>query len=423
MNLLVIGSGGREHALAWKIAQSRLAGKVYCAPGNPGTAKIAENIPIGVLDFDQLVSFAREKRIDLTVVGPEDPLANGIVDTFHKHDLKIFGPDKKAARLEGSKTFAKNLMRKYQIPTADYRTFSTPEPAIAFLHSRKKYPVVLKAGGLAAGKGVLICDSAAEAEAGIRLIMEDRTFGSAGDDVVIEDFLAGEEVSVFAICDGHDFLLLSPSQDHKKALDGDQGKNTGGMGAYAPAPVATVDFIAGVRQKIIEPTLQAMAAEGIPYKGLLYFGLILTEEGPKVLEYNCRFGDPETEVVLPLMKSDLVPLLMASAEGDLKNMEVSFHKDFALDVVLASGGYPDHYQKGKLIGGLDAVDPDILIFHAGTKSEENRLITSGGRVLNVVAIGKDLQHVRDHLYENIEKIYFEDMHYRNDIGYRALTRR
>jgi phosphoribosylamine--glycine ligase len=420
MKVLIIGNGGREHALVWKIAQSPLVKQVFCAPGNPGTAEIAQNVAINVLEFEKLLRFAEESKIDLTVVGPEDPLATGIVDLFRDHDLKIFGPDKKAAQLEGSKDFAKNLMKKYHIPTAAFRSFDAIQPAIDYIRSLKRYPVVLKASGLAAGKGVLICHSVEEALSGINLIMKNKAFGSAGDRMIIEEFLEGDEVSLFAICDGKDYLLLSPSQDHKKVFDADQGKNTGGMGAYAPAPVATNEVIATVRSTIVEPTLSAMTAEGMPYLGLLYIGIILTGEGPKVLEYNCRFGDPETEVVLPLLKSDLIPLLLASVEGRLKKQQVSFNEGFALDVVLTSGGYPDAYEKGKVIKGLKSLEPDILVFHAGTRTENNQLLTCGGRVLNIVATGKNFPDLRQQVYKNIQEIGFEGMHYRRDIGDRAL---
>jgi phosphoribosylamine--glycine ligase len=420
MKILVIGSGGREHALVWKIAKSPLVSKVFCAPGNPGTAAIGENIPINQMDFDKLLNFVKENEIELTVVGPEDPLVSGIVDIFNDHSLKIFGPDKKAAQLEGSKSFAKDLMQKYDIPTASFNTFDSAPTAKSYLKDKTSYPVVLKASGLAAGKGVLICRTLDEAIDGVTLIMEDKAFGTAGDMLIIEDFLEGEEVSIFALSDGEDYLLLSPAQDHKKALDGDQGKNTGGMGAYGPAPLATKALIDLVRSQIIDPTFKAMISEGIPYKGLLYFGLILTEDGPKVLEYNCRFGDPEAEVILPLLESDIVDLMLETIEGGIKRHTVNLFNGYALDVVLASGGYPDTYEKGKVISGLNSLDPDILVFHAGTKIQDNRLTTSGGRVLNIVAKGSNFLQLRDVIYRNIERISFERMQYRKDIGYRAL---
>jgi phosphoribosylamine--glycine ligase len=420
MKVLVIGNGGREHALVWKIAQSPQVNKIYCAPGNPGTASIAENIAISPMDFESLLRFARNNQIDLTVVGPEDPLVSGIVDLFSHEGLNIFGPDKNAAQLEGSKTFAKNLMQKYDIPTASYKSFTSAIDAKKYITEKAIFPLVLKASGLAAGKGVLICASESEAIDGIKLIMDTRAFGEAGDSMVIEEFLEGEEVSVFALTDGQDYLLLSPAQDHKKVFDGDQGKNTGGMGAYAPAPIATTTLIEQVKSSIIEPTLKAMQSEDKTYKGLLYFGIIITKNGPKVLEYNCRFGDPETEIILPLLRSDLVPLMMATIEGNIGDHNIHLHDGYALDVVLASGGYPDSYEKGKRIMGLNALDPDIYVFHAGTKSAEKQLLTNGGRVLNIVAKGSDFLNLRDHLYKNIKNISFDGMQFRKDIGFRAL---
>ena len=420
MKVLVIGSGGREHALVWKIEQSPLVDQIFCAPGNPGMENLAENISIGPMEFEKLIGFAIGKGIDLTVVGPEDPLVGGIVDEFKAYGLPVFGPDRNAARLEGSKSFSKELMRKYNIPTADYKIFQSPDLARKYLTENSNYPIVLKASGLAAGKGVLICQNEKESTDGVSLIMDDKAFGQAGDQMVVEEFLEGDEVSIFAICDGENYKLLSPSQDHKKALDGDLGKNTGGMGAYAPTPVATTDLIEQVKSSIIEPTLNAMKSEGAPYKGLLYFGIIITNNGPKVLEYNCRFGDPETEIVLPLLKSDLVPLMKASIEGKIMEYDIIFNDGYALDVVLASGGYPDEYKKGQVICGLDSLDEDILVFHAGTKSENGKLLTNGGRVLNIVACGNDLIELKEILYKNVERVTFQDIHYRRDIGYRAI---
>lgn len=421
MKILIIGSGGREHALAWKIAQSSLVKKIFCAPGNAGMAEIAENVPLPVSDHKGLLDFALENRIDLTVVGPEDPLVEGIVDLFADAGLKIFGPRQAAARLEGSKSFSKNLMKKHGIPTAGYEVFSSLENAQRYIQNYEKYPVVLKASGLAAGKGVLICHSREEALAGLNLLMGDKLFGSAGDEVVVEEFLSGEEISVFVLSDGKEYRLLTTSQDHKKALDGDAGKNTGGMGAYAPAPVATAELLASVEENIVRPSLDAIARESVPYTGLLYIGLILTGNGPKVLEYNCRFGDPETEVVLPLLKSDLVPVLLACATGELHKYNIEVYPHYAIDVVLASGGYPDDYEKGKEISGLDALSDDVIVFHAGTRLDNGRLVTSGGRVLNIVTTGKDFAVTRDYLYNQIKKINFDKMHFRNDIGFRALA--
>lgn len=420
MKILVVGSGGREHALVWKIRQSPLVTKVYCAPGNPGISALSEIIPIKASDIQGLAGFAEENAIDLTVVGPEDPLVNGIVDYFNSRGLTIFGPDKAAAQLEGSKAFAKNIMQKYNIPTADYRVFTSYQDAKTYLDQGIRFPVVVKASGLAAGKGVLICQDILAAQSALKSIMDERVFGSAGEEVVIEEFLTGNEVSIFALCDGKNHLLLSPSQDHKKVGEGDQGKNTGGMGAYAPTPIADEKFSNQITRTIIEPSLQAMVEEGIPYKGLLYFGLILTKNGPQVLEFNCRFGDPETEVVLPLLSSDLVPLLMAAIDGTLHQRKVEFFPGYAIDVVLASGGYPGAYEKGKPISGLQDMDEDILIFHAGTAQTNDRLVTSGGRVLNIVARGDDFLKLRKRLYQNIEKIHFDRMHFRKDIGFRVL---
>jgi phosphoribosylamine--glycine ligase len=420
MKVLVIGNGGREHALVWKIAQSEQVSKIFCAPGNPGTELIAENISISSMDFENLIRFAKNNHIYLTVVGPEDPLVSGIVNLFEQEGLKIFGPDENAAQLEGSKTFAKNLMQKYDIPTAAYQSFTSAKDAKSYITEKAIFPLVLKASGLAAGKGVLICPSENEALEGIKLIMDTRAFGAAGDSMIVEDFLEGEEVSIFAMTDGRDYLLLSPAQDHKKVFDDDRGKNTGGMGAYAPAPIATTALIEQVKSSIIGPTLKAMQSEGKPYKGLLYIGVIITKDGPKVLEYNCRFGDPETEIILPLLKSDLVPLMLATIEGNIKDHTIHLHDGFALDVVLASGGYPDHYEKGKIIMGLNALDPDIFVFHAGTKSTGKQLLTNGGRVLNIVAKGNDFLDLRGFLYKNIKNISFDGMQYRKDIGFRAL---
>ena len=420
MKVLVIGSGGREHALVWKIAQSSMVDEIYCTPGNPGISKLAKNISIKASDLERLLQFAKEQKIDLTIVGPEDPLVFGIVDKFTRAGLKIFGPNKRAAQLEGSKSFAKQLMKKYQIPTADYEIFTSVDPAKSYIEHMKEFPVVLKADGLAAGKGVLICHEKQEALDGISILMERRIFGEAGEQIVIEEFLQGEEISIFILSDGEDYRLLASSQDHKKVFNGDQGKNTGGMGAYAPAPIADKALINTIATTIIEPTLQAMQNIRAPYRGLLYIGVIVTPHGPKVLEYNCRFGDPETEVVLPLVKSDIVPLLLACVNGDLKNYKVDIKQGYALDVVLSSGGYPDAYEKGKIISGLENLDDSILVFHAGTSISDDHLITNGGRVLNIVAIGDTFESVRDLVYENIDKIKFERMHYRTDIGFRAL---
>lgn len=416
MKILVVGSGGREHALVWKIAQSPLVKKIFCAPGNPGISELGENVNIKASDIDGLLQFAKNENIDLTVVGPEDPLVAGIVDKFEAEGLKIFGPNKAAAQLEGNKAFSKNLMKKYGIPTAAYETFTEKNKALQHLNQYKQSPVVLKASGLAAGKGVLICNTEEEAINGLDLIMEEKAFGAAGSEVVIEEFLDGEEVSIFAIVDGKNYKLFSPSQDHKRALDNDEGKNTGGMGAYAPAPIATDSFMENAKNSIIDPTINAMQQEGMPYKGLLYFGLIKTQNGTKVLEYNCRFGDPETEVVLPLLESDLVPLMIASIKGTISDETIKLKNGFALDVVLASGGYPNGYEKGLEISGLDKLEKDIVVFHAGTKTDKGKLLTSGGRVLNIVAMDGDFKFARQKVYDNIKKIHFKKMQFRTDIG-------
>lgn len=421
MNVLIIGSGGREHAIAWKIAQSDKVNKIFCAPGNAGMSQIAENVDIGVNQIDDLISFAQNNSVDLTIVGPEDPLVNGIVDQFSAAGLKIFGPKKIAAQLEGSKTFSKNLMRDYNIPTAGYEVFTSFEKARKYLVDKNTYPIVLKASGLAAGKGVLICQSEQEAIIGLDDILQKRIFGNAGDEVVIEEFLTGEEISVFVLSDGKDYRLLTTSQDHKKAENGDLGKNTGGMGAYAPAPIASADLLAIVERDIIIPSLEAIKDRATAYTGLLYIGLIITRSGPKVLEYNCRFGDPETEVVLPLLKSDLLPILLSCTNGTLGKQDLVVYDGFAVDVVMASGGYPDAYDKGIEITGLNSLPDDILVFHAGTKYEHEKLVTSGGRVLNVVAQGDNFIDTQSYLYDNIKKIHFDKMHWRTDIGFRAVA--
>ena len=420
MKILVVGSGGREHALVWKIAQSPLVNKIYCAPGNPGIAELAENVNITASDLDGLLQFAKNENIDLTVVGPEDPLVDGIVDKFESEGLKIFGPTKAAAQLEGSKAFSKKLMQKYKIPTAAYQSFSSNIDALIYSKFIENFPIVLKASGLAAGKGVLICKNLQEVAAGINLIMKDKAFGDAGDEMIIEEFLKGEEVSIFALVDGENYKLLSPSQDHKRVFDNDEGKNTGGMGAYAPAPIATKDLMKKVEESIIKPTIDAMIKEGYPYKGLLYFGLVVAEDGPKVLEFNCRFGDPETEVVLPMLESDLIPLMLATINGTIKDENIEIKDGYAVDVVLASGGYPDAYEKGKPITELNTLDSDITVFHAGTKMDGNNLVTNGGRVLNVVGLGKDFKSTRQKVYNAVKQIKFDNMHYRKDIGFRAL---
>lgn len=419
MKVLIVGSGGREHALAWKMAKSPGTRKVYIAPGNAGTAAIGENIPVKATDISGMKDFVKENSIDLTLVGPEQPLVEGIVDAFRVENLHIFGPRKNAARLEGSKAFAKDFMRKYDIPTAGYQTFTAYDQAREYLRNQSP-PVVVKASGLAAGKGAIVCETMKEAEDALQQIMVDREFGDAGDKVVIEECLQGEEVSVIAITDGEEYSLLVPSQDHKAAYDGDIGPNTGGMGAYAPAPAADSALLARVESEVIQPTLQGMKEEDAPYVGFLYAGLMLTEDGPKVLEYNCRMGDPEAQVVIPLLRSDLLEVIQATMEGRLGELEVEIDPGYATCVVAASGGYPGAYEKGKTITGLDRVSDDCMVFHAGTASENGDILTAGGRVLGVTCRGDSLQESIDRTYEEIEKIRFEEMQYRTDIGKKGL---
>ncbi len=424
MNILVIGSGGREHALVWKLRQSGGVGKLYCAPGNPGMRSQAELVPIKATDTAGLLKFASEKKIDLVVVGPEQPLADGIVDLFEERGMRTFGPTRRAAELEWSKAFAKEFMRRHGIPTAAHEIFHSGS-----LDAARRYladcpiPVVLKADGLAAGKGVLICTTREDALEGLHQIAESKAFGSAGDTVVVEEWMEGEEASVFAVTDGSRYVLLSPAQDHKRVFDGDRGKNTGGMGAYAPTPVVTGEILKNVEGTIIRPTIEGMAAEGRMYKGCLYVGLMITRDGPRVVEYNVRFGDPETQVVLPLYRGDLAELLMAAAAGNLSPASAPASPGTAVCVVLASGGYPDVYPAGLDIRGLERLDElqDVVAFHAGTKEAGERIVTAGGRVLGVTAFGSDgLQQTIERAYRAVEKISFQGMHYRRDIGRKAL---
>lgn len=430
MNVLVIGSGGREHALAWKIRQSPLLGRLYAAPGNPGITSVAECIAVKADDLPGLLDVARSNNIDLTVVGPEQPLAEGIVDLFEGNGLTIFGPSQAAARLEWSKAYAKEFMQRYNIPTAAHRTFEADEENELIAHLKSfDGPVVLKADGLAAGKGVMVCRSQEEALQAANEILSGKVFGKAGEKIVVEEFMEGTEASVFAVCDGTNYVLLAPAQDHKRALDNDLGKNTGGMGAYAPAPVVTQALMKRVISDILEPTLSGMRSEGIPYRGCLYIGLMLTDTGPKVVEYNCRFGDPETQVVLPLYGGDLLALLNDAAIGKLavdgRTGEVNKAHGSAVCVVLASGGYPDDYATGKEIAGLDVVEAmqDVLVFHAGTRMESGKTITSGGRVLGVTAVQKDgrLDRAISRAYAAVRSISFDGMRYRTDIGRKGLA--
>lgn len=419
MKILIIGGGGREHAIAWKLAKSPKVEKIYCAPGNAGIAEVAECINIGVMEFDKQVSFAKEHGIDLTVVAPDDPLAAGAVDAFEAAGLRAFGPRANAAILEGSKAFSKDLMKKYNIPTAAYETFTDPDKAIQYLDTAKM-PIVLKADGLALGKGVLICNSLKEAKDGVRALMLDKQFGSAGDEIVIEEFMTGREVSVLSFVDGKTIKIMTSAQDHKRAKDGDKGLNTGGMGTFSPSPFYTPEVDAFCRERIYQPTVDAMRAEGREFKGIIFFGLMLTADGPKVLEYNARFGDPETQVVLPRMKNDLAELFEACIDGTLDQTELEFEDNAAVCVVLASEGYPEHYEKGYPVSGLEKFkDADgYYVFHAGTKfDEKGQVVTNGGRVLGVTAVGKDLKKARVNAYQAAEWVEFGNKYMRNDIGY------
>ena len=418
MNILIVGSGGRENALAWKAAQSPKADKIYCAPGNAGIARYAECVDIPAMEFDRLAAFAKEKSIDLTIVGMDDPLVGGIVDVFEAQGLRVFGPRKNAAILEGSKAFSKDLMKKYHIPTAAYENFDDPEKALAYLQTAK-YPIVLKADGLALGKGVLICNTKEEAEAGVKEIMQDKKFGSAGNRMVIEEFMTGREVSVLSFVDGKTIRTMTSAQDHKRAQDGDRGLNTGGMGTFSPSPFYTDEVDQFCRQYIYQPTVDAMAAEGRPFQGIIFFGLMLTPEGPRVLEYNARFGDPEAQVVLPRMKNDMIEVMEACVDGTLDQIELEFEDNAAVCVVLASDGYPVSYQKGFEIHGLEKIqDKDgFFVFHAGTKFQDGKIVTNGGRVLGVTATGKTLQEARANAYEATGWIDFENKYMRNDIGH------
>lgn len=422
MRILVIGGGGREHTLAWKLAMSPRVEKIYCIPGNPGISQIAECIDLNLADNQALVDFAINHHIDLTVVGPEMPLANGIVDAFDKQALKIFGPTQAAAELEGSKAFAKELMKKYQIPTANFEVFTDAESAKDYI-VKIGAPVVVKADGLAAGKGVVVAMSLDEALSAVDMIMRDQAFGLAGSRVVIEEYLTGEEASLLAFTDGYTVVPMISAQDHKRAFDGDQGPNTGGMGTYAPAPVVTADILEQIKQQVLQPTVDAMRAEGRIYRGCLYAGLMINENGPKVIEFNARFGDPETQVVLPLLASDLVTVMEACVDGKLANIEVSWEEKAAVCVVMAAGGYPGSYAKGDAITGIAAAEQHgALVFQAGTALKEDTIITNGGRVLGVTATAPTILDAVEKAYHAVKEIKFIDMHYRTDIAHRAIKR-
>lgn len=425
MKVLIVGSGGREHALAWKIAQSPLVKKIFCAPGNPGIAEIAECVDIEAENIEGLYIFAQKQKVDLTVVGPEDALVAGIVDRFRDGHLNVFGPDKRASIIEGSKVFAKTLMRKHGIPTADFKAFDDPKQAKKHL-ATGKFPVVIKADGLAKGKGVFICQTLEEGERHIDDIMKEKIFGFAGNKVVIEEFLAGEEVSILAITDGNTIVPLSTAQDHKAVFDGDKGPNTGGMGVYSPVPIVTPAMQGFVEENILVPIVHAMKRENRPYKGVIYAGLILTGTGPKVLEFNARFGDPETQVLLMRMKNDIVPLLLSTANGslDLEKTVVDWDDNAAVCVVMASKGYPGGYEKGFSITGIEAAKGlnKVQVFHAGTSKKHGRLVSNGGRVLGVTALGKTIQDAQSNAYAAVQKISFEGAHYRRDIGPKAIVK-
>ncbi|WP_025681099.1 phosphoribosylamine--glycine ligase [Paenibacillus massiliensis] len=420
MDILVIGGGGREHAIVWSLSQSQQVGKIYCAPGNAGIAQLAECEPIGVFEFERLASYALEKQVGLVVVGPDDPLAAGIVDVFEAHNIPVFGPRKNAAEIEGSKAFMKDLLHKYNIPTAAYRKFHQYEEALAYLREQS-VPVVIKADGLAAGKGVVVAQTLEEAEKALSDMMVGKVFGSSGDQVVIEEFLAGQEMSILAFVDGETVRPMVAAQDHKPAYDGDKGPNTGGMGTYSPLPHIADSIIEEAIETIIKPTAKAMVAEGRPFRGVLFAGLMISPDGkPKTIEFNARFGDPETQVVLPRLKSDLLDIFLAAVNGTLDSVDIQWKDEAAVCVVLASGGYPASYPKGLPIQGLDQVD-DGIVFHAGTAvNEQGEWITNGGRVLGVVGLGADIAAARAKAYEQAERITFEGKHQRTDIALKAL---
>jgi phosphoribosylamine--glycine ligase len=421
MKILAIGSGGREHALVWKIAQSPKVSQIYCAPGNAGISRLAQCLDIDAENIDKLADFAQKEKIDLTVVGPELPLSKGIVNEFNRKGLRIFGPSKEATEIESSKVFSKHLMKKYNIPTANYQVFENSEKAFDYI-KQQTFPLVIKADGLAAGKGVFIVRNLVQARNALDVLMEEKKFGEAGRQVVIEEFLEGEEVSILAFCDGKTVVPMVSSQDHKKIFDSDQGPNTGGMGAYSPVPFYPDEFERRVLEEILKPTIKGLRSEGREYKGVLYAGLILTKEGPKVLEFNARFGDPETQVVLPRLRTDLIDILNSVIEGTLEKIDIQWEDNAVVCVIVASGGYPDKYQKGKVISGLERLEKmeDIIVFHAGTKLQDDKVITSGGRVLGITTWDETISKAREKAYKGVKEIYFEDMYYRKDIAVKAI---
>jgi len=418
MRILVIGRGGREHAIVWALKRSEKVKHIFCAPGNAGTALLAENVDIGEMEFDRLVQFAQDNAVDLVVVGPDDPLAAGIVDAFEAAGVPVYGPRKNAAEIEGSKIFMKNLLRKYGIPTAKYETFTDYESALAYLRSQP-VPIVIKADGLAAGKGVTVCFTAEEAERALRETMVEKSFGAAGDKVVIEEYLEGQEMSILSFVDGETVRPMVPAQDHKPVFDGDKGPNTGGMGTYSPLPHIPQSVIDDAIENIIKPTARALVAEGRPFRGVLFAGLMVTKDGPKTIEFNARFGDPETQVVLPRLKTDLVDIILASINGRLHDIDISWSDEAAVCVVLASEGYPGAYAKGLPIEGLEQTG-DVLVFHAGTARSDGKVVTSGGRVLGVVGLGADIAQARERAYAAAERIRFQGKHFRTDIAMKAL---
>lgn len=421
MKVLVVGGGGREHAIVWKLSQSAKVEKIYCAPGNAGIATLAECVPIGAMEIEKLADFAVSEHIDLTFIGPEDPLLAGVVDHFEAKGLAVYGPNKEAALIEGSKSFAKDLMKKYKIPTANYATFTDYEQALQYVRSEGA-PIVIKADGLAAGKGVTVAFTLEEAELALKEMMQDGVFGAAGARVVVEQFLQGEEMTLLSFVDGEVVKPMVPSQDHKPVFNDDKGPNTGGMGTYSPVPHMPQSLIDQIVEDIVIPTAKAMVQEGCPFRGILYTGLIITEQGPKVIEYNARFGDPETQVVLPRLQTDLVDVFVAGVSGELESLNIEWKEDAAVCIIMASGGYPGPYEKGKEITGLDQIGSEAIVFHAGTELKDGMVVTNGGRVLGVTSIGLTVQEAQQQAYQAVAQINFEGAHYRTDIAEKALRK-